>query len=177
MKRRPTSPSGAMRRLSKTLENTSPMSNIQNELLFGTPVDVSLLERARRTVWPSPTSNTSTKLPQHAPDRGDLDMSLAVSEPRTSFSDDTLSTFSCAGDLLPDEAADVNLIRVAGTDNDFVAMKRIAQVLAKRRHVDADTIMPKLQELFGVQSGEPSLEKERSNSLPNGLGEPDSIPH
>lgn len=89
-----------------------------------------------------------------------------MSEPKTSISDDTLSTFSCVGDLLPDETADLNLIEAAGTDNDFVAIKRIAHVLAKRRRVDADAVMPKLLELFAAQA----LESERSSSLPAGLG-------
>ena len=93
----------------------------------------------------------------------------AVSEPKTSISDDTLSTFSCVGDLLPDETADVNLIEAAGTDNDFVAIKRIAQILAKRRHVDPDAVMPKLLELFAARA----LESERSSSLPAGLGKSD----
>lgn len=76
-----------------------------------------------------------------------VDLPLAALE---EVSDGTSSTFSCAGDLLPDEASDINLIEVAGTDNDFVATKRIAQVLAKRHHVDPDTIMPKLHDLFGL---------------------------
>ena len=82
------------------------------------------------------------------------------------MSDDTLSTFSCIGDLLPDETADVNLIEAAGTDNDFVAIKRIAHVLAKRRQVDPETVMPKLLELFAAQT----VVGEKSSSLPVGLG-------
>jgi hypothetical protein len=88
------------------------------------------------------------------------------SEVKTHISDGTLSTFSCAGDLLPDEAADVNLIQAAGTDNDFVAIKRIANVLAKRRQVDPDAALPKLQALFDAQS----VANERSSSLPTCLG-------
>ncbi|KAK5126205.1 hypothetical protein LTR08_004786 [Meristemomyces frigidus] len=75
----------------------------------------------------------------------------SVSQPKTSFSDDTFSTFSCVSDLLPDETADINLIEVAGTDNDLVAIKRIAAILARHRNVDPSTVMPKLVEMFGAQ--------------------------
>jgi hypothetical protein len=60
----------------------------------------------------------------------------------------------------------VNLIQAAGTDNDLVAVRRIANVLAKRRHVDPETVMPKLLSLFD----ERAIEKEKSSSLPTGLG-------
>ena len=77
----------------------------------------------------------------------------ATSDPKTSFStDDTVSTFSCAGDLLPDEATDANLIEAAGTDNDFVAIKRIAHILARRRNIDIDGVMPKLLQMFAAQT-------------------------
>ena len=126
------------------------MNNIHTDLQFGKPplTSVSFLEE-----------QTNIKRLYSLPP--------PASEPKTSTSDDTLSTFSCVGDLLPDEAADVNLIEAAGTDNDFVAIKRIAQVLAKRRNIDSDTVMPKLLELFVAQSFE---SERRSSSLPTGLG-------
>jgi len=105
------------------------MTNIHADLPFGTAPDVQ----------PSTLAEASS-------------LEGRVSEPKTSFSDDTLSTFSCAGDLLPDETADVNLIEAAGTDNDFVAIKRIANVLARRRNVDPSSVMPKLCELFDAGS-------------------------
>ena len=147
MRRR--SPSAQMRRLSKTLATKSSMTNLHVDLPSGRPplAAVSFLE-------------------SHNSSRGLETVPPPVSEPKTSISDDTLSTFSCLGDLLPDETADINLIEAAGTDNDFVAVKRIAHVLARRRHVDPDSMMPKLLELFAAQS----FEKERSSSLPAGLG-------
>lgn len=161
-----------MRRLSQTLTNKSIVSSVHYDLPFGTPVEMSLLERTRQNVETSPASRTTTELLHYAHGPQEDNRAREVSEARKSLSDDTLSTFSCAGDLLPDETRDVNLIEVAGTDNDFVAIKRIAQVLAKRRHIDQDKIMPKLQQLFGTQDVEPPLESERSSSLPGGLGKP-----
>lgn len=155
MRRR--SPSAQMRRLSKTL--TANGAHVDMPLGKPSLSSVSFLEeqdnrrrpepkqRSKPTSWPEPVQR-------------------AESQAKTHCSDDTLSTFSCSGDLLPDEAADLNLIQAAGTDNDFVAIKRIAHVLAKRRHIDPDEVMPKLQELFGSDS----IYEERSSSLPTGLG-------
>jgi hypothetical protein len=112
-----------------------------------------------------PLANTSI-LGEQGISRHLEDTPRPESEAKSHVSADTLSTFSCAGDLLPDEAADVNLIQAAGTDNDLVAVRRIANVLAKRRHVDPDTVMPKLLSLFD----ERAIEKERSSSLPTVLG-------
>ena len=152
MRKKPTSPSAAMRSLSKTLETKCSMTNIHDDLPFGTPpADMSTLAAA-------------SILEQS-------DSPKAMSDPKASFSDDaSLSTFSCLGDLLPDETAgaDVDLIEAAGTDNDFVAIKRIAQVLAKRREVDPDAVMPKLLQLFAAQT----FEFDRSSSLPNTCGKP-----
>ena len=109
------------------------MTNIHSDLPFGTP----------------PAFLRSTLA-----EASGLEYSDIKSEPALSLSGDddgTLSTFSCVGDLLPDETADVSLIEAAGTDNDFVAIKRIAQVLAKRRNVDPDTVMPPLLDLFAGQ--------------------------
>ncbi|RMX82497.1 hypothetical protein D0869_06013 [Hortaea werneckii] len=68
--------------------------------------------------------------------------------PMESMSDDTTSTFSCAGDLFESENGNVNLMNAAGTDNDVVAVQRIAHVVARRRNIDTKDIMPKLLNLF-----------------------------
>ena len=143
------SPSAQMRRLSKTLAAKGSLTNFDVDFPPGKP----------------PLGNVPL-LAEPKPMRPIEPVQTPASEPKTSISDDTLSTFSCLGGLLPDEAADVNLIQAAGTDNDFVAIKRIAHVLAKRRHIDPDDVMPKLLELFAARS----LENERSFSLPSGLG-------
>lgn len=130
MRKRPTSPSAKMRRLSRDLE----AANVQADLPSGTPPTAP---RALVEATAFEEQNMGK---------------LSISEPKTSGSDDTFSTFSWPGDFLPTESADIDLINVAGTDNDFVAIKRIAQVLAKRRNIDVDTIMPKLLKLFAAQS-------------------------
>ena len=75
------------------------------------------------------------------------------------LSDDTLSTFSCVGDCLPDDATDVNLIDAAGTDNEMVAVKRIANILAKRRKVDVNIVLPKLLSLFSLDQVDHTLDQ------------------
>lgn len=127
------SPSVDMRRLSKTLMS---QSSTYAELPPGTLTD-----------GPSTLAEAS-----YLEERSNR--TRQVSDPKASFSeDDTVSTFSCAGDLLPDEAPhSAQLFETSGTDSDFVAIKRIAQVLARRRHVDADMIIPKLLDMFDAQS-------------------------
>ncbi|RMY06896.1 hypothetical protein D0866_14991 [Hortaea werneckii] len=68
--------------------------------------------------------------------------------PKESMSDDTISTFSCASDLFEYENVNVNLTNASGTDNDVVAVQRIAHVLARRRNIDTKDVMPKLLTLF-----------------------------
>lgn len=143
------SPSTQMRRLSRTLAQKDSVTNIHIDLPSGKP-PLSVISFLKE----DDNSRHTDCVPR------------PESEAKTHVSDDTLSTFSCAGDFLPDETTDVNLIQAAGTDNEFVAVKRIARVLAKRRHVDPDSVMPKLLSLFEAQPGE----KERSSSLPTGLG-------
>ena len=98
------------------------------------------------------------------------------------MSDDTISTFSCAGDLLPDEPTSTALIEVAGTDNEYVAVKRIAKVLARRRGVDPEDLMPKLLGLFEntapsraegiVEGAPPATENCLVNGKAGGMGPP-----
>lgn len=128
------SPSADMRRLSKTLMS---QTSSYPDLPPGTLAD-------------GPSTLAEASYLEH---NSSDERIRAVSDPKTSFSeDDTISTFSCVGDFLPDEASNVTLIGAAGTDNDFVAIKRIAQVLARRRNVDVDVVIPKLLEMFAAQS-------------------------
>lgn len=127
------SPSADMRRLSKTL--------------MSQPTSYPDLPPGTLTDGPSTLAEAS-----YLDARSSSDRNRAASEPKTSFSEDgSISTFSCAGDLLPDEAASAKLVEAAGSD-DFVAIKRIAQVLARRRNVDVEAIMPKLLDMFAAQS-------------------------
>lgn len=100
-----------------------------------------------------------------------------LSDPKTSISEESMSTFSCVGDLFPDEAHDANLVEAAGTDNDFVAIKRIARVLAKRRNVDVDVLMPKLLTMFTVGSAKTPCENSKvSPRAQPATDQPTSIP-
>ncbi|RMX82573.1 hypothetical protein D0867_16172, partial [Hortaea werneckii] len=56
--------------------------------------------------------------------------------------------FGCASDLFEYENVNVNLTNASGTDNDVVAVQRIAHVLARRRNIDTKDVMPKLLTLF-----------------------------
>lgn len=150
-----------MRRLSKQLISKKSMTNIHADLPFGTPPDTMRSTLAEASMLECHGIDHDNK-------RTETGL-RSMSEPNTSFSDDTFSTFSCVSDLLPDETADVNLIQAAGTDNDFVAIKRIAHVLARRRNIDPSDVMPKLTDLFCAQALA-SLDPAKSASVPTALG-------
>ncbi|RMX95596.1 hypothetical protein D0867_09212 [Hortaea werneckii] len=148
------SPSHEMRRLSKQLTTKKSLTNIHPGLPFGTPPDTaaSTLAQAMR----SPEDD-------------------ARPMPMESVSDDTISTFSCAGDLFESENGNVNLMNAAGTDNDVVAVQRIAHVVARRRNIDTKDIMPKLLTLFD-EAPPTSIDSEGFAGSPNNndFNRPDS---
>jgi len=79
-----------------------------------------------------------------------------VAEPRVSISDDTTSTFSCAGDFLPDEASDKGISASSPahelvSDGDIDEIRKIAIAISSKRGVNAESIMPRLLELFRPQ--------------------------
>jgi hypothetical protein len=141
---RPVSPSAREKRLSQQL-----LSNAHADLPFGTPPDVrpstlaeaTLLEE--RAAYDVQCSTVGLK---------------SVSEPKTSMSDDTFSTFSCVEDLLPGEAPAVSADEAL--EDDFIAIQRIANALARRRNIDSAIVMPKLFDLFGV--GGPQMPTPKS---------------
>ncbi|EMC99979.1 hypothetical protein BAUCODRAFT_358561 [Baudoinia panamericana UAMH 10762] len=90
LRSRQQSPSVQMRRLSTQLTSQKSSLCTDTNVSFGTP----------------PTAFSDFLLGQPPSEGCRLDTGLpTLSEPKTSLSDDTLSTFSCIGDLLPDEAA------------------------------------------------------------------------
>ncbi|KAK5126283.1 hypothetical protein LTR85_010519 [Meristemomyces frigidus] len=159
------SPSAQMRRLSRQLMSKKSMTNIHADLPFGTPPDGvpnTLVEASIREGRQGPrnrSKRTETGRP-FAPD------TRTCFSPKTSFSNDTCSTFSCVSDLLPDETPDANLAEAAGTDGDFVAIHRIANVLARRRNIDPSIIMPKLTKLFDAQTLQPDASTPRIENMP-----------
>jgi len=151
MRVRPASPSARMVKLSKKLTKKVSKTSILAELPFGTPpahahstslLQASYLEDQDRLL-------SSEKRPTESQSR-------KKEEVRVSFSDDTLSTFSCAGDLLPDEAnekevhhGDPALEHVS--DNDMEDIRRMVATISNRRGIDAETVMPRLLDLFRPQ--------------------------
>ncbi|KAK4549077.1 hypothetical protein LTR36_007533 [Oleoguttula mirabilis] len=136
------SPSAQMRRLSKQLISKKSMTNIHTDLPFGTPPDAIPSTLAEASKLEGQAANNECKRVATG--------LRSMFSPKTSFSDETCSTFSCVSDLLPDEV--VNVIETAGTEDELVAIKRVANVLARRRDIDPSTTVSKLSELFGSQS-------------------------
>lgn len=143
-----------MRRLSKQLTTKKSFTNIYPDLPFGTPPDTTASTLAQAMKWP---------------DDGARQM------PKESMSDDTVSTFSCVGDLFEYEDGNVNPMNATGTDNDVVAVQRIAHVLARRRNIDAKDVMPKLLTFFDA-APPTSIESEGFAGSPNNndFNRPDS---
>lgn len=148
MKIRPASPSARMAKLSKKLTKNVSKTSILAELPFGTP--------------PPHISSTSLLQASYLEDQARLlgleqnsagSQSHAKDGVRVSLSDDTTSTFSCAGDLLPDEANEkkVHCVDPAfehGPDNDIEDIRHMAATISSRRGIDAETVMPRLIDLF-----------------------------
>ena len=142
VKSRPESPSAKMAKLSKKLTKKISKTSLIAELHIplGTP----------------PPHLPSTSLLQASyledQERRRIEaQSQSVAEAKVSVSDDTTSTFSCAGDFLPDEASDKGTLdRVSDSEMDEIS--RMAFAISSRRGINADFIMPRLLELFRTQA-------------------------
>lgn len=124
--------------LSRQLNQKKSMTNIHADLPFGTPpakdmrfslTNMSMLDQQtaiRRRKRPTNGSNTT---------------------------DDTVSAFSCPGDLLPDESSmHVNHNSQTGEEQDMADVENIANALAKRRGIAPSHVLPQLLDLFGANS-------------------------
>jgi hypothetical protein len=161
MKFRPASPSAKMAKLSRKLTKKMSKTSILAELPFGTPsanmhstslLQASYLEDQARLL--------QNKVTESQPQTKD--------EPRISFSDDTISTFSCAGDLLPDERNDKGLqsgnpIPEHVSDNDIEDIRRMAATISSRRGLDTEAVMPRLLDLFRPQATPNDTQVQQSN--------------
>ena len=150
MRVRPASPSARMVKLSRKLNKVSKTS-VLAELPFGTPpahihstslLQASYLEDQDRLL-------SSENRPAER-------QSEMKEEVRVSFSNDTTSTFSCAGDLLPDEATEKEVqhgvtVFEHVSDNDIKDIRRMAATICSRRGIDAEAVMPRLLDLFRPQ--------------------------
>jgi hypothetical protein len=137
--------------LSKKLTKKVSKTSILAELPFGTPpphlpstslLQASYLEDQARLL-------SSEKKPTES-------QSQTKEEVRVSLSDDTASTFSCAGDLLPDETNMKDIQRSGPAiehcpDNDIEDIRRMAATISSRRGIDAEAVMPRLLDLFRLQ--------------------------
>lgn len=145
MKSRPASPSARMAKLSKKLTKKTSKTSILADLPFGSP--------------PPNLPSTSLLQASYLEEASFIEKMRAerqqqsAADVRVSFSDDTASTFSCAGDFLPDEASEQGL-RISSeqiepvVDNEMVEIRRMAATISRRRGVSAESIVPRLLELF-----------------------------
>jgi hypothetical protein len=150
MKTRPASPSARMAKLSRKLTKKISKTSILAELPFGTPPphipSTSQLQASYM--------EDQVRLPE---DRLTESPSEMKEEVRVSFSDDTTSTFSCVGDLLPDENND-KALHFEGpslehmSDNDIEDIRQMAATISDRRGLDAESVMPRLLDLFRPQA-------------------------
>lgn len=145
MKNRPASPSAKMAKLSKKLTKKTSKTSIHADLPFGSPPPKLPSTSFLQTSYLEETSLIEKT-------RADKQQQSAI-DARVSFSDDTTSTFSCAGDFLPDEASDKGLrvsseqVGSAG-DSDMAEIRQMAVNLSRQRGVSAESIIPRLLELF-----------------------------
>ena len=154
-----------MVKLSKKLTKKVSKTSILAELPFGTPpahaqstslLQASYLEDQDRLL-------SSEKKPAES-------QSQRKEEVRVSFSDDTLSTFSCAGDLLPDEANEKEVHHGDPafehvSDNDLEDIRRMAATISNRRGIDAEAVMPRLLDLFRPQEPTTNAQAQRLNQV------------
>lgn len=143
VKSRPESPSAKMAKLSKKLTKKISKTSLLAELHIplGTPPPPHL---------PSTSLLQASYLEDQANMMERNRSETQVPEPRVSISDDTTSTFSCVGDFLPDEASDKGIHSNSGhvSDSDVDEIRRLAVAISSRRGVNAESIMPRLLELF-----------------------------
>jgi hypothetical protein len=146
MKNRPESPSAKMAKLSKKLTKKISKTSLLAELHIplGTPPPPHLPSTS--LLQASYLEDQANALERKRSDT----QAQSVAEPRVSISDDTTSTFSCAGDFLPDEASDkgVHAHSEHVSDSDVDEIRKMAVAISSRRGVNAESIMPRLLELF-----------------------------
>jgi hypothetical protein len=163
MKTRPASPSARMAKLSRKLTKKISKTSILAELPFGTPPphipSTSLLQASYMEDQARLLEDRSAENPSQMKD-----------EVRVSFSDDTTSTFSCAGDLLPDESND-KALHFEGpsfehmSDNDIEDIRQMAATISNRRGLDAESVMSRLLDLFRPQATPNDAHVQQSNEV------------
>ena len=154
-----------MAKLSKKLTKKVSKTSILAELPFGTP--------------PPHVNSTSLLQASYLEDQNRLlslekkpaeSQSQMKEEVRVSLSDDTTSTFSCAGDLLPDEANEKrvhhgDIAFENASDDDIEDIRRMAATISSRRGIDAEAVMPRLLDLFCPQEPTSNANAQHLNQV------------
>ncbi|OCK82414.1 hypothetical protein K432DRAFT_391254 [Lepidopterella palustris CBS 459.81] len=144
---RPISPSGKMIALSKKFSRT----NFHDDLPFGTPPSKhyhhSLSQRAK--------SDSRSQAVANHDDHSDV-----------------YSTFSSIGDPLPDELDNSTpvLLDARAQGEDFAAIRDIASLIARRRGMKIESLLPKLMDLLSSEEHTHALKPETFEEL--GLNTP-----
>lgn len=136
----PRSPSHLMKKLSRKLTKKASSTHVHQDLPFGTPPRFQPSTIAEASMLDEQAEMVKAKRVRSG--------SNAVSEANTEAS---VSTFSGAGDMLPDELEASQSDGSPEQDPDVVAIKCIATTLSNRRGISADAVLPKLFELFREQ--------------------------
>lgn len=159
----PVSPSNRMAKLSRKLVKKTSKTSILAELPFGTPPSnlrsTSLLQASY--VEDQAAARDKIRTGSH---------SQTAIEGRVSISDDTASTFSCPGDLLPDEISEkgshtVGVSFEQRTDHDITGLVQMAATVFGRRGIDVDSVMPRLLELFRPQISTEEVSVKQADEL------------
>lgn len=153
------SPSDKDRIMSQKLSTKKSMTNIHADLPFGTPPygDINF-------------SLTNVSMLEDQARRRSRRRAVTASNPRSSTSDDTFSVFSCEG-VFPEAPNHTMHADTNGAGDDLVEIERIANVLARRRHVDPARVIPQLLDLFGTQhTVSPDRLGGLTNATPNVSG-------
>lgn len=161
-KSRPESPSAKMAKLSKKLTKKISKTSLLAELHIplGTP--------------PPHLPSTSLLQASYLEDQANMlerkrieNQTQGVAEARVSISDDTTSTFSCAGDFLPDEASDKGVPLEHASDSEIDEIRKMAFAISSRRGVNAEFIMPRLLELFRTNVLVEDMDAQQMDKLPS----------
>lgn len=169
MRVRPLSPSITMRALSKKLLKKSSMTNVHASLPFGSPpptlprVSLSQVSRKQDRAAKREKDRAAKRAKERAPAAEAAD-NRQPSQTRTSFSNDTQSTFSSVGDLLPDEIGEGHLPATVGTGDGTQPPE--SSLCHRRRNFSDESVMARVRDVRREGSPRPV----RSNSMQAGLG-------
>lgn len=169
MRPRPPSPSAKLVRLSRKLTKKASSTSMRAALPFGSnPLDIPSAPAF------SSVSEVHPNARRHA--KGSHRRPQAEADQSTSFSDDTNSTFSCAGDLLPDEIDEQSTPEVGQLSHsarkDETDIHQMAIDVSRPRGVSEESVLPKIMQVFTSQdhTRDPTLHSGISATSSNAQG-------